>query len=416
MTKKIENNVVESVETKAVQEKAELTPEQQEVLKGLNAECDRISKEMIRKGIMTVSTPMKNQTLYSKEDIINLSVGRPNYLSIMAKKYREKPSRVSTGIPELDEVTGGGWVNCGISVVAAAPNVGKTTILVQSALKMAQQGTAVIFISQDMRKCDIESKIISQLSYSISGEECYRLSDITNRDVLSFDTEHNKQIAEMLENTLQHLHIRDLIEDEDFDKSCEGDLTQDGLSRLEKIFDKYTAVYEKVVFIVDSLQQVAGYLDSGKNGVDSILRVFKKWSSKVGIVLVSTLNRSGYSKDGGEIQMVDLKESGAVEYNCDLLVTMVPLGFVDKSLNEDLKAFKSKDYRDVMITTKKSRDSKELDKPMTLYAPGCTFIPYEGKVNTDNAKSGKSVKPNNSGENINLPPIDSLNWTNINIA
>lgn len=406
MSNEVKNNVVESVETKTVQ--GELTPEQQETLNGLNAECDRISKDMIKRGIMTVPTPMKNQTLYSKEDIINLSVGRPDYLSILAKKYKDKPSRVSTGIPELDYVSGGGWCANGLSILTAQPNIGKSTILIQSAVKMSQQGTAVVFITNDMRKIDLESKIISQLSYSISGEDCYRLSDITNRGVLSFDTDHNKQIAKILETTLQHLHIRDLIEDEDFDRSCEGDLTQDGLSRLEKIFDKYTAVYEKVIFIVDSLQQVAGYLDTGKSGVDSILRVFKKWSAKAPIVLVSTLNRSGYSKEQGEVNMCDLKESGALEYNTDLLLTMVPLGFVDKTVNEDLKAFKSKDYRDVMITCKKSRDSSERDQKMTLYAPGCTFIAYKEKEN-----SNKSNNKDNAEKGVNLPPATSLNWVGI---
>ncbi len=347
--------------------------------------------------------PMKNQTLYSKEEMINLSMGRKGYLNIMAQKFREKPSRISTGIPELDEVTGGGWYANGLSVLTAMPNLGKTTILLQSAVEMAKNGNAVVFISNDMRKIDLESRIVAQISYSYKGEDCLKVSDITNSDKLSYWTDHNQIIAETMEKTLKYLHIRDLIEDEDFDKSCEGDLTQDGLNRLERIFDKYTAVYEKVIFIVDSLQQVASYLDTGKNGVDSILRVFKKWSATAPVVLVSTLNRAGYSKETGEINMADLKESGSLEYNTDLLVTMVPLGFVDKSLNEDLKAFKSKNYRDIMITTKKSRDSAEKDQKITLYAPGCTFIPYQ---NNENSESKKVV-------DVELPPANSLNWVGI---
>ena len=117
MSNEVKNKVVESVETKTVQ--GELTPEQQETLNGLNAECDRISKDMIKRGIMTVPTPMKNQTLYSKEDIINLSVGRPNYLSILAKKFKDKPSRVSTGIPEGREMDGSVKV-CGCSGLCKA--------------------------------------------------------------------------------------------------------------------------------------------------------------------------------------------------------------------------------------------------------------------------------------------------------
>ena len=383
---------VESVETKDLLEKAAKIEELEFESKGL---LETIPKP--------VPVPEKKQTLYSQEEMINLSMGRPNYLSIMAQRFREKPSRVSTGIPELDEVAGGGWVNCGISVVAAAPNVGKSTILVQSAVKMAQNGIAVVYITQDMRKADLEAKVISQLSYSLAGEDCLRLSDITNGDKISFDTEHNRQLAENLEQTMKYLHIRDLIADDDFDNACSKDITIADKSRLEKIFETYTAVYEKVIFIVDSLQQVAGYLDSGKNGVDTMLRIFKEWTSKAGVVLVSTLNRAGYSKESGDVGMSALKESGALEYNTDLLITMVPLGFVDKSLNEDLKAFKSKDYRDVNITCKKSRDSKEVDKPMTLYAPGCTFIPYEDK---ETAESKKVV-------DVELPPANSLNWVGI---
>lgn len=383
---------VESVETKDLLEKVAKIEELEFESRGL---LETIPKP--------VPVPLKNQTLYSQEDMINLSMGKKGYFNIMAQKFREKPSRISTGIFELDEVTGGGWVNNGISVITAMPNLGKTTILLQSAVRMAQQGTAVVFISNDMRKIDLESRILAQLSYSYKGEDCLRVSDITNSDKLSYWTDHNQIIAETMEKTLKYLHIRDLIEDEDFDKSCEGDLTQDGLNRLERIFDKYTAVYEKVIFIVDSLQQVASYLDTGKNGVDSILRVFKKWSATAPVVLVSTLNRAGYSKETGEINMADLKESGSLEYNTDLLVTMVPLGFVDKSLNEDLKAFKSKNYREIMLTCKKSRDSAEKDQKITLYAPGCTFIPYEDK---ETAESKKVV-------DVELPPANSLNWVGI---
>lgn len=383
---------VESVETKDLLEKVAKIEELEFESEGL--------LEIIPK---PVPVPLKNQALYSQEEMINLSMGKKGYFNIMAQKFRDKPSRISTGIPELDEVTGGGWYANGISVLTAMPNLGKTTLLLQSAVKMAKNGNAVVFISNDMRKIDLESRIVSQISYSYKGEDCLRVSDITNSDKLLFCTEHNQIIAETMERTLKYLHIRDLIEDEDFDKSCEGDLTQDGLNRLEKIFDKYTAVYEKVIFIVDSLQQVASYLDTGKNGVDSILRVFKKWSATAPVVLVSTLNRAGYSKETGEINMADLKESGSLEYNTDLLVTMVPLGFVDKSLNEDLKAFKSKNYRDIMLTCKKSRDSAEKDQKITLYAPGSTFISYQ---NNENSESKKVV-------DVELPPANSLNWVGI---
>lgn len=394
MLKKVENT--HSKSNGYIIEEPELTAREQ-------LRVDNLIKSSIKEPIPTV--PTRVQAVYKEEEVIGLSMGKPNYLSVMAKRYRERPSRVSTGIPELDFVSGGGW-SSGLSVIAAAPNIGKTTILIQSACAMAQQGTAVVYITNDMRKEDLEAKVISQLSYQLKGEGCLRLSDITNGNKLSFEDEHNEELSETLERTMKYLHIRDLIYDEDFDKFCGVTENIDCRTRLQKIFEVYSSVYEKVIFIVDSLQQVAAYVDTGKNGVDIMLRIFKEFSATVPIVMVSTLNRNGYSKGEGEINMTDLKETGSLEYNTDLLLTMVPLGFVDKTIDEDLKEFKSKDYRDVMITCKKSRDSGERDIKMTLYAPGCTFIPYE----ETKSKTVDTAPDKDTNTDRILQTVNTVNW------
>ena len=87
---------VESVETKDLLEKVAKIEELEFESRGL---LETIPKP--------VPVPLKNQTLYSQEDMINLSMGKKGYFNIMAQKFREKPSRISTGIFELDEVTGG---------------------------------------------------------------------------------------------------------------------------------------------------------------------------------------------------------------------------------------------------------------------------------------------------------------------
>lgn len=359
--------------------------------------------------------PMTNQALYSEDYMTDLSMAKPGYLSILAKRYQERPARISTGIPDLDYVTGGGWVNNGISILCAAPNVGKTTILLQSALEMSQQGTAVVYITNDMRKMDLEAKIISQISYSIKGEDCLSLSDITNENALTKeDDEHVKQIAEKL-STLKYLHIRDLISDTDFDTACENDLTLQGMSKLERVISQYTAVYKNVIFMVDSLQQIAGYLGGGKEGVDNLLLLFKKVSAKAPVVLISTLNRGGYSKTG-DIEFTDLKESGSIEYNSDLIITMVPKFYIVKEKDTTLADFKRATKRDIMITCKKSRDSAERDKAMTLVTRGCTFIPYieDNPVTTSYPSSNtgykRASKGGNSSKVVNMPPPDALDW------
>lgn len=357
--------------------------------------------------------PLKNQDLYKEEDLMQLSMGRPGYLKLLAKKYKDKPSRLSTGIPDLDEITGGGWVTNGMSVVAAAPNVGKTTILMQSACAMAQQGTAVVFITNDMRKVDLEAKVISQISYSLIGKNCLTISDITNHNALLVDDIHTREIARRLEKTMKYLHIRDLISDEEFDKECDNDLLLADKDKLTRIFLKYTTVYEKVIFIVDSLQQVASYISYGKEGVDNILRTFKEMSAVAPVVMVSTLNRTGYSKQG-EINFADLKESGAVEYNADLIVTMIPKFAIEPDTDMDLKTFKTQAEREIVISCKKSRDSGEKSVAMTLYAPGCTFVKYNDD-GIDHPSSAPVVKKK-TGKKTVSPFMPTMNISGWNVA
>lgn len=341
-----------------------------------------------------IEVPTKNNPYYKDENVRRFAVGSPNYLSKLADRIKDRPGKISTGIPDLDYVCGGGWAS-GLNAVAAAPNVGKTTILIQSACAMAQQGTAVVYITNDMRELDLTAKVLSQISYSLVGEDCLTIGKILNNNALSQDTDHVKAVLKNTQNTMQYLHIRDLIYDTDFDSACNKDLTLQGMDKIERIFNVYCNTYEKVIFFADSLQQIAGYIGGGKEGVDTQLRQFKQLSRKynVPIVMISTLNRTGYAKQG-EINFSDLKESGSIEYDCDILLTMVPRFALMPEPDMDLKTFKQSDKRDIVISCKKSRDSAERDKTMTLYAPGCTFIPYaEVIIEIQTAFRWAAVKP-----------------------
>ena len=45
---------------------------------------------------------------------------------------------------------------------------------------------------------------------------------------------------------------------------------------------------------------------------------------------------------------------------------------------------------------------------MTLYAPGCTFIAYKEKEN-----SNKSNNKDNAEKGVNLPPATTVNWSGV---
>src|SRR6478735_4156246 len=57
------------------------------------------------------------------------------------------PARVSTGIAEFDRALGGGLVAGSATLIGGDPGIGKSTLLLQTAAKIAAQGLAVAYIS-----------------------------------------------------------------------------------------------------------------------------------------------------------------------------------------------------------------------------------------------------------------------------
>ncbi len=57
------------------------------------------------------------------------------------------PARVSTGIAELDRAMGGGLVAGSATLIGGDPGIGKSTLLLQAAAKVAAQGLEVAYIS-----------------------------------------------------------------------------------------------------------------------------------------------------------------------------------------------------------------------------------------------------------------------------
>src|SRR3954467_5932498 len=57
------------------------------------------------------------------------------------------PDRMTTGIAELDRALGGGFVEGSATLIGGDPGIGKSTLLLQAAARVASQGLAVAYIS-----------------------------------------------------------------------------------------------------------------------------------------------------------------------------------------------------------------------------------------------------------------------------
>jgi DNA repair protein RadA/Sms len=72
--------------------------------------------------------------------------GRPVQLVSLSGASAELP-RIETGMTELDRVTGGGFVPGSALIVGGDPGIGKSTILIQAAARLAEAGRRVIYVS-----------------------------------------------------------------------------------------------------------------------------------------------------------------------------------------------------------------------------------------------------------------------------
>ncbi|MCB1419055.1 MAG: DNA repair protein RadA [Notoacmeibacter sp.] len=72
--------------------------------------------------------------------------GKPVALTTLSGEIEDAP-RISTGISELDRVTGGGFVRGSALLVGGDPGIGKSTLLMQAAAALARRGHRVIYVS-----------------------------------------------------------------------------------------------------------------------------------------------------------------------------------------------------------------------------------------------------------------------------
>src|SRR6187455_3734137 len=72
--------------------------------------------------------------------------GRTFKLESLTGKSHDAP-RLSSGMTELDRVTGGGFVRGSVLLVGGDPGIGKSTLLTQATSLMARAGHRVVYIS-----------------------------------------------------------------------------------------------------------------------------------------------------------------------------------------------------------------------------------------------------------------------------
>lgn len=337
-------------------------------------------KAEIAKAEEKASTLMSPADL-AKDKYLQTSVSRSiGAFKTMIEQSASRP-RLSTGFKTVDDALDGGLFS-GLYIIGAISSLGKTTLTLQIADNLAQQGRDVLFFSLEQSKYDLMSKSISRETFIYCKKNKIddrnaksNLGILDGRRWVDFSDVENQVVAaafDKYEDYSKHLFIHEGI----------GNISVAEIRETVKNHISFTGNKRPIVFI-DYLQILkASEGDeraTDKQIVDHNVTSLKQLSRDfdIPIFAVSSLNRENYSN---EISMAAYKESGAIEYGSDVLIGLQLRGAGEK--NFDVNAAKAKSPREIQFCVLKNRNGKITTDGIDLnYYP--IFNCFECAADTD---------------------------------
>ena len=207
---------------------------------------------------------------------------------------------VKTGFTQLDALTGG-WQNTDLIIVAARPSMGKTALALNLARNAAGNGVPAGVFSLEMS--------LQQLVMRIWCSEA-KVSAQSLRNGYLRNDEYGK-----LECVIPTLNLLPLYLD---------DTPAISPTELRAKATRLVEQHGVGLIIVDYLQLmiVPGMRDGREREIATISRSLKALAKDldVPVIALSQLNRNVEARPGGKPMLSDLRESGAIEQDADLVL------------------------------------------------------------------------------------------------
>jgi len=222
---------------------------------------------------------------------------------------------VPTSFTELDHLTSGFQAG-ELSIIAARPSMGKTAFSLNIALAAALNGKKVAFFSVEMAKEQILMRLLS-----LTGR--VPLSNLRNGQMSSQDWDQLVMAAAKLNE------IPFFVDDSSFLSPFEI------RSRARRLKSRHGLD----ILIIDYLQLMGlkNNMESREREVSEISRLLKSVAKELSIpvVALSQLNRGVEGRNNRRPLLSDLRESGSIEQDADVIMMIYRDDYYDK--NSDKK-------------------------------------------------------------------------------
>lgn len=210
---------------------------------------------------------------------------------------------ISTGIPSLNKRLNGGFRPGKLVILAARPAVGKSSLAMQLCINLAQAGHGAAFLSLEMPKADLMDRIGSNVGQIL-------LDNIITGNLRDCEWSRMTETVDRLRQIPLYLDDQPALTSTDIAAKARALVRQYGIKLL----------------VLDYIQLCGSRKTTDKrhHQIEEISRGLKTLAKQLGITVValSQLSRGLEARIGGKPQLSDLKESGAIEEDADVVVLL----------------------------------------------------------------------------------------------
>lgn len=210
-------------------------------------------------------------------------------------------SFLPTGYRRLDDILGGGLIKEGMYVLAARPGCGKTTLALNIALQMLKAKKRVLFVSLEMSREQISTRLLSLLTgkpfAELASGRAFKEDSKVWDDITSKTGEvgaYKLDIYDQAGATVDRI----LLDAQSKEYDC---VVIDYLGLLDQ--KKGTSRYEKITYTSGEIKRMARKLG-------------------IPVLCLAQLNREVEGRNGGEPRLSDLRDSGSIEQDADAVLLL----------------------------------------------------------------------------------------------
>lgn len=291
--------------------------------------CLIVKQKYIQREYIRIACELQNKAFDDSYDVAELSeYAEMELLKISGSIHKKEPTLLGklvdgvitviekiinreislTGLPSgftaMDRVTGG-FKTKELIIVAGRPGMGKTAMALQLAKNIAEFNNSVAFFSLEMSDESLARRYLS----NVSGKSNVEL--LTGRC----------EVSDLLKKSEQLLKLGIYIDD----------TSAITIIELRAKVRKLIMQRGVKVVIVDYLQLMKGEGQSREQEVSSVSRGLKSIAKDLDIVVIalSQINRESESRKDKKPQLSDLRESGAIEQDADMVFMLYRPSYYD---------------------------------------------------------------------------------------